>query len=164
MTVALLSTTDSSIVKSTITNVEGNFSFNNCVNSKYTIVVSAMGFKKTYSNELIISSQSKVICNISLIPEGRLIKEVVIVGKQPVIEMKADKTIINVSSNINATGTNALEILRKSPGIRVMNEDGIQINGKNGMLLYLDGNQVNLSAKEQTELLKKYPVFKYRHN
>ena len=31
------------------------------------------------------------------------------------IEVKADRTVFNVESSINATGNNALELLQKSP-------------------------------------------------
>jgi hypothetical protein len=33
------------------------------------------------------------------------------------IEVKADKMIVNVESTINAIGSDALELLRKSPGV-----------------------------------------------
>jgi hypothetical protein len=35
------------------------------------------------------------------------------------VEVKADRTILNVEGTINATGNDALELLRKSPGVTI---------------------------------------------
>ena len=41
------------------------------------------------------------------------------------IEVKADKTIVNVENSINAVGSDALELLRKSPGVLVDKDDAL---------------------------------------
>ena len=55
------------------------------------------------------------------------------------IEVRADKTIVNVEGTINAVGNDALELLRKSPGVMVDKDDNISLAGKNGVQVYIDG-------------------------
>ena len=55
------------------------------------------------------------------------------------VEVKADKTILNVEGTINAVGSNALELLRKSPGVLLDKDDNISLAGKNGVQVYIDG-------------------------
>ncbi len=70
------------------------------------------------------------------------------------IEIKADKTIFNVESSINATGSNALELLQKSPGIQVDNNDNISMKGKTGVKIYVDGKPTQLNSKDLAAYLK----------
>ncbi len=42
------------------------------------------------------------------------------------IEVKADKTILNVEGSINAVGQDALDLLRKSPGVVVDKDDNLR--------------------------------------
>jgi hypothetical protein len=58
-----------------------------------------------------------------IVPELKLSKlatalsNVTVTSAKPMVEVKADKTILNVEGTINAVGSNALELLRKSPGV-----------------------------------------------
>jgi hypothetical protein len=154
--VALLSPIDSSIVKMAMADSVGHFIFSDVSKGSYILVAKMIGYsdnkdtKVTYLDE----NSSLILDNILLTQERRTIKEVVVSSRKPVIEVKPDRTVINVAGTINAAGTSAFELLRKSPGIRIMNEDDIQINGKKGMLVYLDGSLVNLSGKDLSDLLK----------
>jgi hypothetical protein len=61
------------------------------------------------------------------------------------VEVKADKTILNVEGTINAVGSNALELLRKSPGVLLDKDENISLAGKNGVQVYIDGRTTPLS-------------------
>ena len=70
------------------------------------------------------------------------------------IEVKADKTIFNVEASINATGSNALELLQKSPGIQVDTNENISMKGKTGVRIYIDGKMTQLDTKDLAAYLK----------
>ena len=82
------------------------------------------------------------------------LKEVTVVSRKPVIEMRADKTILNVEGSVNAVGQDALELLRKSPGVLVDKDDNISLSGKNGVQVYIDGRPTPLSGKDLSNYLK----------
>ncbi|MFM9577824.1 hypothetical protein, partial [Streptomyces turgidiscabies] len=80
--------------------------------------------------------------------------DVTVVSKKPMIEVKADKIVFNVENSITATGSNVLELLQKSPGIQVDNNDNISMKGKTGTKIYIDGKLVQLDSKNLADFLK----------
>ena len=81
-------------------------------------------------------------------------QNVSVTAKKPMVEVKADKTILNVEGTINATGNDALELLRKSPGVTLDKDDNISMAGKNGVQVYIDGKPSPLSGADLTAFLK----------
>jgi len=82
------------------------------------------------------------------------LKEVVVVSHKPVVEVKADKIILNVEGSINAVGQDALELLRKSPGVMVDKDNNLSVSGKNGVQVFIDGRPTPLSGTDLAEYLK----------
>jgi len=82
------------------------------------------------------------------------LKGVTVTTKKPIVEVKADRTILNVEGTINSTGTDALELLRKSPGVTVDKDDNISLSGKNGVQVYIDGKPTPLSGSDLANYLK----------
>ncbi|MBK7123640.1 MAG: hypothetical protein IPH68_13015 [Chitinophagaceae bacterium] len=46
---------------------------------------------------------------------------------------------MNVEGTITAFNGDALELLRKSPGVLVDKDDNFSLSGKNGVQVYIDG-------------------------
>jgi hypothetical protein len=70
------------------------------------------------------------------------------------LEVKADKMIVNVEGTINSVGSDALELLRKSPGVSVDKDDNLSLSGKNGVQVYIDGRPNPLSGQDLSSFLK----------
>lgn len=56
--------------------------------------------------------------------------------------------ILNVEGTINAVGNDALELLRKSPGVMVDKDDNLSLAGKNGVQVYIDGKPSPLAGAD----------------
>lgn len=84
--------------------------------------------------------------------------EVTVQSKKPFIERKADRTIVNVENSIISTGATALEVLEKSPGVLVNKESGINLKGKSGVTVMLDGKPSPLSGLDLINYLKSIPA------
>jgi len=154
-TVLLLNSKDSGLVKGDITNEKGVYQFEQIENGSYIICSSNIGFKKYYSSVVVIDEGNKTAKkDIKLELSDKLVKEVKVMGKKPMIEVKADKTVFNVEESINATGSNALDLLRKSPGVHVDKDERIEMRGKNNVLVYLDGKPTYLSSSDLAAMLK----------
>ena len=70
------------------------------------------------------------------------------------VQVLADKTVFNVENTINATGTSGFELLRKAPGVVIDNNDNLIVEGKTGILIYIDGKQSFLTGSDLTNYLK----------
>ncbi len=79
--------------------------------------------------------------------------EVVIVQKKKLIERKIDRLVFNVENSISLAGSDASEVLRSTPGIRVLNNN-IKIIGKSGMMVMIDDRIVELTGEDLMNFLK----------
>lgn len=158
-TISLLKNKDSSLVKTTITDKDGNFLFEKIQAGTYLVAANAAGYSRVLSTEFsVVDNQTKVnIGVLQLVPDNKNLKEVVIATKRPLIEHKADRTIVNVDAAISNAGSTALEVLEKSPGVTVDKDGNISLKGKQGVMVMLDGRPSYLTGQELTNLLKSMP-------
>ena len=155
ITVSLLKATDSSLVKAAVSDETGSFEISLAKAGKFLLSYTSLGFEKNYSSVFEISiGQDYKASTVILKQAVKKLQDVTVTSKKPMIEIRADKTIFNVESSINATGSNALELLQKSPGVQVDNNDNISMKGKNGTKIYIDGKPTQLDAKNLAEYLK----------
>lgn len=145
---------DSSMVKVAISNKEGQYSFNNINQGKYFVVVSNIGFATNQSAIFDYDGKAFAIPTIDLIKSTKQLSEVTVTSKKPMIEVKADKTIFNIEGSINAVGTDAFELLRKSPSVMIDRDDNISMSGKNGVQVYIDGRPSPLAGKDLADFLR----------
>lgn len=153
-TVSLLNVKDSSVAKYSVTDKEGRYTFKVVKAGKYILEVSFVGYLKSYSAPFEVGTQPVQLPLQVINKPSADLKGVVVTAKKPMVEVKADKTIVNVENSINAVGNDALELLRKSPGVMVDKDDNISLAGKNGVQVYIDGKPSPLSGKDLSEYLK----------
>ena len=156
--ISLLRAKDSSLVKISLADKDGNFAFENLIEGKYLVMASSVGHRKVYSNPVEVAQASaSSVGTLQLIQETKSLKEVAVATKKPFIERKIDKTIINVDAMISNAGTSALEVLEKSPGVTVDKDGKISLKGKQGVIIMMDGKPAYLSGQELANLLKNMP-------
>lgn len=155
VTVSLLEAKDSSLIKADITDGNGQFQITSVKTGKFLLSYSIIGFEKIYSQSFELTGGQKFKAPaVTLEPAAKKLQDVTVTSKKPMIEIKADKTIFNVENSINATGSNALELLQKSPGIQVDNNENISMKGKTGVKIYVDGKMTQLDSKDLAAYLK----------
>lgn len=152
--VSLLNAKDSSVIKLAVTNTAGEYQFQNIKEGKYLTNVSYVGYTATYSPVFEVAGSDVNIAAVSLTKLSAALKDVVVTAKKPIVEVKADKTILNVENTINATGSDALELLRKSPGVLVDKDENISLAGKTGVQIYIDGKPSPLTGADLAAYLK----------
>ena len=149
ITISLLKANDSSLVKTAVTDAVGKYEVSTTKNDIFILQFSAIGFKTIYSKKINADIEKNILVpTIVLEAYVSNLKEVVVTSKKPLIEVKADKTVFNVEASINATGSDALELLKKSPGVQVDNNENISMKGKTGVRVYVDGKMMQLETKD----------------
>ena len=148
--------TDSAVVKYTTSDANGKYAFQGISAGSYFVQLSHVGYADRRSAPFVVDGRSTV--SVPSLQMGRSsgtsMKEVVVSGQKPAVEVKADKTVLNVEGSINAVGQDALELLRKSPGVMVDKDNNISLSGKNGIKVYVDGRQVPLNGGDLADYLK----------
>ncbi len=79
------------------------------------------------------------------------LEEVVITGKQPTMERRADRLVFHVANTIVAQG-NTWDLLRNTPGV-INLQGSLKIRGQDATI-YLNDRKVQLSATELRDLLE----------
>jgi iron complex outermembrane receptor protein len=154
-TVALHNAKDSAVVKLTTSDKDGKYNFPGIKAGRYFTRVSHVGYANAAGSAFDFDAKTDLqLPAQELVLRARELQGVTVTSQKPMVEVKADKTILNVEGTINATGSNALELLRKSPGVLVDKDENLSLSGKNGVQVYIDGRPSPLSGKDLAEYLK----------
>ncbi len=149
-----LKTADSTLVKQTTIEATGQFIIKNLPEAHYSLEVLYFG-KIAYHKEIQLQADLD-LGFIEIIDETQL-SEIVVEAQKKRIERKIDRLVFNVENAIMATGGDALDALKVTPGIRVQN-DKITMIGKSGMAVMIDDRLVRLSGDDLAHFLKTIPA------
>ncbi len=153
--VMLLKSADSSLVKGSISNNNGEFEIDNIIAGNYLVMLSQLGYEKLYTQPFeLVAGASQNLNDLNLKDNVTVLKGVDVVAKKSFIERHTDKTVVNVENSIVDAGSTALEVLQKSPGVTVDNNDNISLKGKSGVLILIDGKPTYLANDDLAVMLK----------
>jgi hypothetical protein len=146
---------DSLVLKATASDNSGAFSLE--VESADSVLVyfNIIGYKPIWKK--IAASASVNLGTIELMRTSTVTSEMEFVAKKPLVQVQADKTIFNVEGTANAVGLNALELLRRAPGVVIDNNNNISVKGKSGITVYIDGRISPLQGSQLSDFLKSTP-------
>ncbi len=143
-------------VKVSVTDTGGRFAFNHLPTGNYLLKISLISYQpitRTIGANAVDTDAGTYI----LLPSATQLREIAILASTPLIEKQIDKTVVNVDQNITYMGSNALEMLKKLPGVQVGSDGQITLNGKSGVNVMIDGKSTFLSATDLASLLTNTP-------
>ncbi|KQB98803.1 outer membrane beta-barrel family protein [Pedobacter sp. Hv1] len=155
-TVSLFKASDSVLVKTALTDPSGKFQFQNINTGTYFIKTNMMGYVAHRTNpfSLTASNLNHNLADIKLKANSKTLNTISVTATKPLIERRTDKLVMNVENSSIAIGTTALELLQKAPGVTVDQNDKISMQGKQGVLILLDGKQTYMSSADVANLLR----------
>ncbi|MHA4844961.1 outer membrane beta-barrel protein [Flavitalea antarctica] len=146
--ISMLRASDSFLLKIVMTDREGKFVIDKVEAPQLLIYVTAIGYQPVYRALVTTSIEIRLV----RLPVG--LTQVVVTARKPLIEIKPDKLVFNVEGSINASGSNALELLQKAPGTLVDKDDNIILAGKNGVRIHIDGKPTPLTGTDLASYLR----------
>lgn len=144
---------DSASVKTVMTDHSGFFKIEGVQMGVYQLRITAVGFEPAVES-IEVKENENVSQNIKLNPSSKQLSAVTVTSQRKLIEVRADKTVINVDASPTNAGANALEVLEKSPGVMVDNDGNISLAGKSGVNVMIDGKPVSMSSRDLSNYLK----------
>jgi iron complex outermembrane receptor protein len=153
-TITLHKAQDSTVVKGAISGDDGSFEIEGATPDRYFIRVSTLGLGEGNSPIFEYQGKNMQLETLVLTEATAQLSQVTVTARRPVIEVQADKTVLNVEGTVNSTGLSAIELLRKAPGVTVDNNDNVSIKGKNAVKVMIDGRDVPLDGRDLAQLLK----------
>src|SRR6185312_15884634 len=156
--VQLVKAKDSSMTQYTITEPTGNTEFANVSGGQYRIYVSQTGFENYFSKVFEIDSTHSHVALPDIELLAKTLKEVSVVGKTPPVQHFADKTVVNVGESVLAAQGSAFDVIERSPGIHIDQNDNISMQGKQNVMVMIDGRITPMSASDLANMLRGMPA------
>lgn len=155
-TVTLLKAKDSTVVKGTLSNESGTYTFDHINSGTYIIKATVVGYTKAISKVFTLTNGSAGVTMpaLKLTPASNSLNAVTITASKPLIEHKVDRTVMNVENSILAAGNSAMDILERAPGVSVDKDDNISLKGKQGVTVMLNGKLTYLTSAQLATLLR----------
>jgi hypothetical protein len=155
-TVSLLKAKDSSIIKLELSK-DGLFGFDQVANDSFRISISYVGHQTFISSPYLYTGAPIALPTFKLLAVTTRLAGVTVTARKKVVEVKPDRLVLNVEGTINATGGDALELLRKSPGVSVDKDERLSVNGKSSVQVYVDNKPTPLNGLDLSNYLKSIP-------
>jgi hypothetical protein len=155
-TITVHKSADSSAVRSVLSDENGSFVLNGIPNGNYFLKVSSLGYVTWFSQPFLLSTAQPThnARVIMLTAASKLLGEVLIRARKPLVQQLAGGLQVNVQSSLMAKGSSVLQVLQRSPGVVIdPQHSGISLNGKSGVMVMLDGKLLRLSTAQVSALL-----------
>jgi outer membrane receptor protein involved in Fe transport len=158
--VALLKIPDSSLAAAALTDTAGNFSIATPARGSYVLRFTAIGFRETKTPffEVTDAGFSKDFGVLVLPNDAKVLRDVSVVALRPTIVQLADRMVVSVEGTAMAAGNTAYAVLSRAPGVFIDAEGNIQLNGRSGVTVMLDGKLTYLSARDLRTMLEAMPA------
>lgn len=153
VTVALLNSTDSSLIKYEISDSSGNFVFAGQGAGSYLIKASYINYSTQFSNVFELQNGNIALPEMVLYKTAKTLQTVTINAAKPLIDRKVDRLIFNLQNSIAARGTNLADALKLAPLLKVT-ENGISIIGKGGVAVMINERIIHLGGADLISYLK----------
>jgi iron complex outermembrane receptor protein len=154
--------TESKPLKGVLSDEKGAFRIPVTAGS-YTVLISMVGYKSQRKNITVTGNID--LQDIMMEPDAKILGEVQVTARKPLISRKIDRYVLNVSESVLSSGRGTFELLNYAPGVVTIG-NAISINGNtatkimvNGRLLRLSGEQVqNYLANLRSEDVESIEV------
>ncbi|HEX9957541.1 MAG TPA: outer membrane beta-barrel protein, partial [Fibrella sp.] len=158
-TVTLHRAADSVVVKAEFTDARGLFQFQLPAAGRYRLSASQVGYGRTWSDVVTVATEGITLPDLVLKPsQATTLNEVKVVAQKPLYERLADRTVVNVEGSALAAGNTSLDILSRSPGVTVDNNDNLALRGRQNVLVLIDGRRQPMSGTELADYLRALPA------
>jgi iron complex outermembrane receptor protein len=157
--VAVYTSIDSTMAKVGVTETDGSFTIPGLSAGSYFFKASFVGLPNLVRTAIVLAKEeTKDFGVMAFEPQAAELEAFNVVEERVIVEVKPDRTIFNVQGTINSTGSDAISLLRKAPSVAVDNNDNINVLGRSGVLVYIDGKQLPLSGEDLSNYLKNLPA------
>lgn len=154
--VLLLNSQDSTLAKGVLTDEFGNFSMSHEAYGNYLLRFSSIGYQPWYSETFVLGvSQSVKNFGKRIVKEdAQQLGEVLVRAEKPLFEQRVDGTVINIENSVLTKGSSALAVLERAPGVIIDHRNnGIELNGKDGVMVMINGKVIRMPLAQIVGLL-----------
>jgi Outer membrane receptor proteins, mostly Fe transport len=159
LTAELLSAKDSILRKTVLSDQKGVILFDHLSSGSYFLKVSGVAYKNYSSSPFQVKEQENVeLASIKLqnAASGQM-QSVTVTGKKPFIQKLNDRIVVNVDNSVVNVGSAAMDVLERSPGVTIDQNDVISLRGRQGVIIMIDGKPSPMTGADLANYLRSLP-------
>jgi iron complex outermembrane receptor protein len=154
VTIFLVSLPDSMAMHTMVTDSLGHFSIGNIARGSFFLRFHHTAMIPYETNAFRSDSTGPVTLDIVLLPNIIAMEDVMVRATRPITKQTPYGTVLNVESSILSKASTALELLQRAPGVSIdYRNGGISLNGKDGVLVMIDGKTIRLPLAQVMNML-----------
>lgn len=151
--VYLSARTDSGRIWRSATDAAGRAVFQ-VMPGQYVLKISALGYKNL--NKGLKITEKSAIFDFVAETDTKNLESVTVTARKPLLRQEEDKTIVDPEPIAN-TSTNAYEILEKTPGLFLDQDENVYLSSVTPATIYINGREQRMSAADIAGILKSLP-------
>jgi hypothetical protein len=156
--VLLLRAADSSLVRSMLSDRQGQYVFAEVPAGTYRLRAQQLGYREGRSAVVRASAGVMAVPALVLASSTKELGEVQVTGRRPPIERQLDRLVLHVDQLPAVAGGSAYDVIKSAPGVTVTATDAITMQGKSGVLVLIDDRPVRLSQDALVNMLRNMPA------
>ena len=157
--VVLYNAADSTLAKVETSDETGVFQIKGIAPGDYFISASYVGANDLNVEPFQLKADQELDLGVLAFQNAAIeLEAATVTAERVMVEVKPDRTVFNVDGTINSTGSDAMNLLRKAPGVLVDNNENIVVLGRSGVLVYLDGKRLPITGDDLANFLSNIPA------
>jgi len=127
------------LVKGVTTDAEGNFKIEKIKSGDFYLKAMMLGYTD-FQSEAFTLDENKTSHSLNLVieSEAQTLDAVEVVAKVPLLEQRADRMVVNVAKSLTSVNGSLMEIMKKVPGMLVVNGK-LSMAGNSNPTILIDG-------------------------
>ena len=161
--VVLVGVRDSSVVAGIMSDEQGRFDLTEVEVGKVWLEVRFPGYKTTRVGPQMLNPRGGGTLNwqvgtVAMEADITALEEAVVVEQASVMEMRVDRKIFHVGSDLTSRGNNTTELLENIPSVAVDIDGNITLRGSAGVQILIDGRPSGLAGGAREAFLESLPA------
>ncbi|WDF77668.1 outer membrane beta-barrel family protein [Mucilaginibacter sp. KACC 22773] len=157
-TISIRKPDDTKIIQSVVSAADGSFKLSVKNKGEYIADIKSIGLDGISVSVIVGDKTSVQLPEITLNATTKVLQEVNVIAKKPIIELRSDRMLFNVGNSINGVGEDALQVLKRAPGVSVSNSDIVSLKGNSGVQIMINGRSTYLGGGDLASVLKNIPA------
>lgn len=155
-TISFFKANENDPVTGGITDLEGKFNIE-VVPGVYDVKIEYLSYKsKTYKNKSLTEDMD--LGTLGLEIDMAALNEVTVVAERTTVEIKLDKKIYNIGSDLTTAGGTVSDALNNVPSVAVDVEGGISLRGNENVKILINGKPSAMAGFGDTNVLSQLPA------
>src|SRR5688572_5129578 len=159
-TVELLRNKDSLLVKSALTDKNGFAEIDNVLFNTYSLKITGVNYATRFTTAFDVNTNATNVSlpqlNLSAKPATEM-QAVTVTAKKPFIQKLSDRIVVNVDASAINAGSSVMDVLERSPGVTIDQNDNISLRGRAGVIVMIDGKITAMTGADLANYLKGLP-------